>query len=59
MLRYMPAAPYFHSTVKVVKPGTRQKTHQKFSSGILFIPLKRIIVPYSIVCVHAAWTDKK
>lgn len=64
MLRCIPAAPYFHSTVKAilcqsVKPGLRQKIYQKFSSGTLFIPLKRIIVPYSIIYVQAAWADKK
>lgn len=65
MLRYISAAPYFHSTVKailcqsVIKPGLRQKIYKEFSSGILFIPLKRIIVPYSIIYVQAAWADKK
>lgn len=65
MLRYIPAVPYFHSTVEgiliksVIKPGVRQKIYRRFSSGILFIPLKRINVPYSIIYVHAAWTDKK
>lgn len=65
MLRYIPAAPYFHSTLQgilsksVVKPGVRQKIYQKFSSELLVILLKIIIVPYSIMYVHAAWTDKK
>lgn len=64
MRRYLPAAPYFYSTGQrilnksVVKPGSRQKIYQNFSSELLVIPFKRIIVLYSIIYVHAARTDK-
>lgn len=58
MLRYIPAAPYVHSTVQgilsksVVQSGARQKIYQKFSSELLLIPLKIIIVPYNSMHIH-------
>lgn len=57
---------YFHSTVKgilcksVIKTVVRQKIYQKYSSGILFIPLKKLLCPrVSFMCMLHGQTKNR